>query len=66
MPGVAFTKDGRRLGHGKGYYDTFLAKFDKASLSKPYAMGLALKEQIVDDLPTTEYDYKLDAVLYPD
>lgn len=27
MPGMAFDKSLRRLGHGKGYYDKFLARY---------------------------------------
>lgn len=27
VPGVAFGVDGRRLGHGKGYYDTWIERY---------------------------------------
>ncbi|GJQ66140.1 hypothetical protein Trydic_g4205 [Trypoxylus dichotomus] len=66
LPGVAFTADGKRLGHGKGYYDKFQSNLLKKQKFHPTTIGIALKEQIVDDIPTNEYDVKLDMVLYPD
>lgn len=67
VPGVAFSRDGRRLGHGKGYYDEFLFDWlqrQGGSGGKPYTLGLALQEQIVEDpLSVREQDYALDEVL---
>ncbi|XP_018327181.1 5-formyltetrahydrofolate cyclo-ligase [Agrilus planipennis] len=64
LPGVAFTKDGDRLGHGMGYYDKFLWNIRKTGKKKPYTVGIGFKEQIVDSLPIENTDYKLDSVLY--
>ncbi len=66
LPGVAFTRDGKRLGHGKGYYDTFLHEHNDKLGRFPYLIALSLKEQIVEDLPTTEHDVVLDEVLFHD
>lgn len=63
MPGLGFTADGRRLGHGKGYYDKFLAKCTKRFAQPPVTMGLALNEQILDEIPVTSTDYRLDYVI---
>lgn len=64
VPGVAFTKDGKRLGHGKGYYDTFFAQHKKICGFYPFSIALSLREQIVDDLIVTERDHIIDEILY--
>uniref|UniRef100_A0A183IZM2 5-formyltetrahydrofolate cyclo-ligase n=1 Tax=Soboliphyme baturini TaxID=241478 RepID=A0A183IZM2_9BILA len=65
-PGIAFTKSGKRLGHGKGYYDTYIKRYVETFKTKPQVIGLALKEQILDDLPADENDQLMDFVIYSD
>ena len=60
IPGVAFTRDGKRLGRGKGYYDRFLPK-----LSTAYRIGVCYDFQLSDTLPTESYDQKMDLVISP-
>lgn len=62
IPGVAFTKEGLRLGHGKGYYDTFLSKVTWRHTT----IALAFREQVVEEVPTDEHDVKIDHVLFAD
>lgn len=57
VPGVAFSKDGYRLGYGKGYYDRFLADIN------PYKLGICKKELFLEKLPHGEYDIRMDSVL---
>ena len=59
MPGVAFTKNGDRIGYGGGFYDRFLA-------DEPAHPTLALcyDFQIVESLPTEEFDIPVDTVLW--
>ncbi|XP_017773721.1 PREDICTED: 5-formyltetrahydrofolate cyclo-ligase [Nicrophorus vespilloides] len=63
VPGVAFTKDGKRLGHGKGYYDKFLQNLSQIQEIGPTTIGLAFKEQMVEVLPTHDHDVKLDSII---
>lgn len=64
VPGVAFARDGRRLGHGKAYYDEFLTNWSERSEQRLYTIGLAFDEQLVaDPLSVAGEDYKLDEVL---
>ncbi len=59
VPGVAFTKNGLRCGHGKGYYDKLLPKLKNA-----YTIGLAYDFQQVDQLPIDDFDVKLNEVIF--
>jgi 5-formyltetrahydrofolate cyclo-ligase len=59
VPGLAFTKDGKRLGYGGGWYDRLLAAAAKDSLK----IGVAHEFQIVDDLPSEQHDILLDHVV---
>ncbi|OQO02636.1 hypothetical protein B0A48_12164 [Cryoendolithus antarcticus] len=70
VPGVAFDAEGRRLGHGAGFYDEFLARYcEGGKRRKPYLVGLCLAEQFVGnevEIPTTEWDWQVDAVAVGD
>lgn len=65
LPGVGFTEFGSRIGHGAGYYDKFLSQFHRDFGKVPFLIGLALTEQIVEEVPLEEHDWKLDLVIYP-
>ena len=59
MPGLAFTQRGDRMGYGGGFYDRFLAEEpDHPTLALCYSF------QIVDALPTEEYDIPVDTVIW--
>lgn len=59
MPGVAFTRQGDRMGYGGGYYDKFLAQEpDHPKVALCYVF------QMVESLPTQEHDIPVDLVLW--
>ncbi|XP_033121185.1 5-formyltetrahydrofolate cyclo-ligase-like [Anneissia japonica] len=64
VPGLGFSQDGDRLGRGKGYYDMYQKKCQEVTGKKPITIALAFNEQICNEIPTTEYDVKIDYVLY--
>jgi len=59
VPGVAFSRDGGRLGRGGGYYDRFLAQ---PSL-KARRIGVCFEAQIVENVPLEDHDERMDEVL---
>ena len=69
VPGVAFTKEGLRLGHGRGYYDRYLHAWDAERQKRGMAgrvptVALALRCQLVEELPVTEHDRRIDHIIH--
>jgi len=66
VPGLAFTQTGARCGRGRGYYDTYLAMAKERLNNPPITVALAFKEQVVDNVPTDQHDFRIDHVLAAD
>ncbi len=58
IPGLAFDKNGNRLGFGMGCYDRLL------NGAKGYKIGICYVFQYVDALPSDAHDIKMDEVIY--
>lgn len=59
IPGVAFDREGNRLGRGKGYYDRLLCRPD----FQAYTFGVGFSFQMLEALPTEATDRKLDEIV---
>lgn len=57
VPGIAFSKNGARVGFGKGCYDRLLAKSDAVKV------GFCYELQICENIPADEYDIAMDYVV---
>lgn len=62
MPGVAFDRNGGRIGYGAGYYDRYLAKMTKM-VSK---IALCYNFQLFKNVPIDEFDIRIDGVITND
>ena len=60
VPGMAFDRQGHRLGRGKGYYDRLFAKLSDKSL---YKMGVCFDFQLLDAVPSEPHDIVMDEVM---
>lgn len=58
VPGMAFDKDGNRLGRGKGYYDRFLAQ-----IPATYKIGICFGFQLLENVPSCRFDITMDEVI---
>ena len=59
VPGVAFDRDGARLGHGLGYYDKLLA----GARQQTPRVALAFECQIFPTLPTASHDVPMHIIV---
>ncbi|GIP39982.1 5-formyltetrahydrofolate cyclo-ligase [Paenibacillus sp. J31TS4] len=63
MPGLAFDREGGRLGYGGGYYDRYLAALRLEMGRLPLLIAPAFEVQLLERVPMEEHDIRLDAVL---
>lgn len=61
VPGLGFDQHLGRIGYGGGYYDRFLTK-----CRKKFSIGIAYKEQMIDEVPMSDNDEQVDLVLTSD
>ena len=59
VPGLAFARDGRRLGRGGGFYDRLLCQ---PSL-KARRIGVCFEVQVLENVPLDKHDQRVDEVV---
>ena len=59
VPGIGFTRDGKRLGRGGGFYDKYLEK----TLPQTLKIGVAFSLQIIDTMRTENHDVPVDLLI---
>lgn len=57
VPALAFSKDGQRLGYGKGFYDKFLREFMGISV------GFSYSSLVLDSIPIDKHDIPLKMIV---
>jgi 5-formyltetrahydrofolate cyclo-ligase len=59
VPGLAFTRDGARLGRGGGYYDRLLAN----PQCRAQRIAIAFDVQIIDHIPIEDHDQRIHQII---
>jgi len=59
VPGLAFSKDGHRLGRGAGFFDRLLA----GRAAQAFKIGICFSFQLVDAVPTERHDIEMDTIV---
>jgi 5-formyltetrahydrofolate cyclo-ligase len=62
IPGLAFDRNGFRLGYGGGFYDRYVRR------TRPDALrvGIGFSEQVVGDVPHSDADERVDRIVTQD
>lgn len=59
MPGLAFDREGGRVGYGGGFYDRFLMKMER----RLYKIAPAYEFQLLDKVPMDDWDIPIDGIV---
>ncbi len=59
VPGLVFSKEGYRIGYGRGYYDKFLSQIT----NEVEKVGIVFSEFVFDGLPIDHHDIPVDFII---
>ena len=62
VPALAYSRAGRRLGQGGGYYDRLLPQLSESALTE-HSVGIIFAEEILEAIPYDSWDARLERVL---
>lgn len=63
VPGVAFDRNGGRIGYGAGYYDRYFKKISDNRRNDVKKIVLAYEFQVIDKVPMDEQDVRIDCII---
>jgi len=63
VPGVAFDRNGGRMGYGAGFYDRYFKKINKDNIKKIKKLALAYDFQILEKIPMNEQDVPVSYII---
>lgn len=63
VPGVAFDRNGGRMGYGAGFYDRYFKKINSGNIGRITKLALAYDFQVVNEVPMGELDVPVDYIL---
>lgn len=63
VPGVAFDRNGGRMGYGAGFYDRYFKKINKENMNKIVKLALAYEIQMLDKIPMNAQDVPVDFII---
>ena len=63
VPGVAFDRNGGRMGYGAGFYDRYFKKISENNVKKVIKLALAYDFQILEKIPMNEQDVPVNYII---
>jgi len=63
VPGVAFDKQGGRVGYGAGFYDRYFNKISEDNVGRIIKLALAYEFQTLDKVPMNDKDIPVDFII---
>lgn len=63
VPGVAFDRNGGRMGYGAGFYDRYFKKINEDDIKRIVKLALAYDFQVLEKVPMSVQDVPVDFII---